>query len=66
MIVHMNVCDFCGSQTQIQSGSFCGLYANFYIAPTIEKAPWPIKYVEKTFCNKQCLMEFFKENVNDK
>ena len=46
------------------SGSFCGLTMNFQIHPIMDtKLRWV--YITRTFCDKECLIEYLKANVTD-
>lgn len=72
MIVYMNVCDQCGNQNQIQSGSFdSGIDVNFTIISVFQVVENRNKYstdkqITGTFCDRDCLIEWLKARVSDK
>jgi len=65
MIVYYNICDNCGNQNQIISGSAgSGVSFTFYVFPTYEvKSLMFSKNEEVTFCNKECLLSYLKDNL---
>lgn len=70
MIVYMNVCDQCGNQNEIQSGSLdSGVNIDFRIVPTYQKTENRGSYLgvdalhNKTFCDKECMLEWFKSHA---
>lgn len=69
MIVFYNVCDHCGTQKEISSGSLGnGFSVKFSIEEAYEQASNPHKYGIKsyqgTFCDRECFLEWMKENMN--
>ncbi len=70
MIVNYNVCDQCGNQNEIRSGSVdSGIDITFTIVPTyqtIENAGTykMNKNVNGTFCDKECMIEWLKSHVS--
>jgi hypothetical protein len=68
MIVNFNVCDHCGNQKQIVSGS-TGLDVTFHIQTVYERIDSPHKFRTKdtngTFCDKECFISYLKENLTN-
>jgi predicted dinucleotide-utilizing enzyme len=68
MIVTYNVCDHCGTQKQIMSGSAGGIDVLFAIDDTYESTRNPTRFRQKdlqgTFCDKECFISWLKENLN--
>lgn len=70
MIVYFNVCNHCGTQTQISEGAedvqgFEFTFYTFKLKDSIRgQKPWPGKYKSGTFCDVNCLIEFLKNNLD--
>lgn len=70
MIVNYNVCDQCGNQNEIQSGSLgSGIDVTFTIIPTYQTIENRGGYnrdkqTNGTFCDKECMLEWFKANLS--
>ena len=73
MIVSYNVCDHCGAQTEITEaeGSECKdcFEFNYYVVNVVAlckgaKNNFP-KWVGFTFCNRDCLIEYLKQNMDN-
>lgn len=67
MIVYYNVCDHCGTQKQIMSGSHNGIDVLFSIERTYESVESPHKFRNKdykgTFCDKECYLAWLQTNL---
>jgi hypothetical protein len=59
-IVSYSVCDYCSSQTQITSGSFCGIQLEFNLFPMLGTVQTKWGTTKKTFCNVDCLIEYVR------
>lgn len=65
MIVHYNVCDHCGNQTQIEdevvtSGfEFC--FYSLELKDSLKGNKFSPKFKSATFCGRDCLIEFLKK-----
>ena len=72
MIVNYNICDFCGNQLEITSGSLeSGITVKFKIESVYETVDTKVKFKndkdnehEKTFCDKECFINFLKKNFS--
>jgi len=77
MIVHFSVCDHCSAQRQIGNPidgessdsyaingfEFCFCVIDLTASIKNGGSSFGKKYTSGTFCNKDCLIEFFKENM---
>lgn len=68
MILYKNVCDFCSNEEEIteKDGQ---LDIEFSILTLYDSAlknkRHRIKHLQGTFCSKECLIEYFKENLTE-
>lgn len=69
MIVFYNICDHCSNQTQIEDDkNDYGIEFHFYsylISTKERRDNWSKRNVG-TFCNKECLLEYLKNNLDNK
>lgn len=66
MIINYNVCDHCGSQKQILSGSDNGVQVALAVQMPYEVVSNAYSKKEEfrgTFCDRDCLLSFIKENL---
>ena len=63
-VVSYNVCDQCGNQTKIESDKFCGLRVDFKIT-SLNSTKLNFGTDIKTFCDKECFLEYFKAHINN-
>ena len=72
MILNCSVCDHCGNQTYFSSEPAENDGFEFWFCKmTIqekakENKPWVQKMRSSTFCNKNCLIEYFKSKLDMK
>lgn len=66
MIVAYNVCDFCGNQNEIVSGSLGGISVSWNVLPILNIMFENQKYKKHqtgTFCGIICFCEFLKKKA---
>lgn len=63
MIIQTNVCDQCGNATQVAGEKFCGLHMEIKVVPVAGKTDW--KMYIKTFCDKDCLIEYLRSHTTN-
>lgn len=69
VIVHYNVCDHCGQQTQISSdekditNGFEFFFYTLDLKESIKGNKYSPKFKCGTFCDRDCLVEFLKANL---
>ena len=67
MIVHYNVCDHCGQQTQIEDDKeqhgFEFFFYSLELKDSLKGNKFSPKFRSATFCQRECLVEFLKVNL---
>jgi hypothetical protein len=72
MIVHFSVCEHCGRQKQISEEVEETGFEFFYYTTDLRdalkntKSYFQNKFKSGTFCDRSCLIEFIKNNIDDK
>lgn len=68
MIIHYNVCDQCGDKDEIVKGQFSGIGIEYDVYSVKVPSGFSVSNIfkpNKTFCCKNCMIEYFKTNIND-
>jgi hypothetical protein len=60
-IVTYSVCDQCGTQKEIINNTSCGISITFSVTTLGGKTEW--KNHVKTFCDADCLIEYFRSHI---
>ena len=63
MIVQTNVCEWCGNATEVTGERFCGLSLDIKVTLVAGKPDWSSHC--KTFCDKDCLIEYLRVHVTN-
>lgn len=71
MIISYNVCEHCGSQTEISNitddTGFEFHFCTFSLKDSARgQKPWPGKFNVGSFCDRNCLLEYLKANLDEK